>query len=58
MLTPGVQCGLTREEAMEILEELQRCRCYGRRLLAALREVQAIADEALGSLTPDPSRST
>jgi ribosomal protein L34E len=50
MLTTGAPSGLTREEAMEILEELQRCRSCGRRLLGAMREVRATADRTLRSL--------
>ncbi|MFN2504285.1 MAG: hypothetical protein ABR540_08650 [Acidimicrobiales bacterium] len=49
MLSPG-QPAMSREEAIELLEELQRCRCRGRQLLEALREVAAIVDRALRSL--------
>ena len=54
MLTPGQDAGWKREQVMEILEELQRCRCRGRRLLAALREVRATTDRALRSLVAPP----
>jgi hypothetical protein len=51
MLTTGAPSGLTREEAMEILEELRRCRSFGRRLLGAMQEVRATADRTLRSLS-------
>jgi hypothetical protein len=53
MLQPGQDVGWKREQVMEILEELQRCRCRGRRLLRALRalrDVRATTDEALRSV--------
>lgn len=49
MLSPG-QPAMSREEAMELLEELQRCRSRGRQLLSILREVAAIVDPALRSV--------
>lgn len=41
---------MSREEAIELLEELQRCRSRGRQLLVALREVAVIVDRVLRSL--------
>ncbi len=49
MLSPG-QPAMSREEAIELLEELQRCRSRGRQLLEALREVAAIVDRVLRSV--------
>lgn len=51
LLKPGQPSGLSREEAVEILEELQRCRSRGRHLLDALREVAAVVDRALRALS-------
>lgn len=49
MLSPG-QPAMSREEAIELLEELQRCRYRGRQLLETLRQVAAIIDRALRAL--------
>ena len=49
MLSPG-QPAMPREEAIELLEELQRCRSRGRQLLEALREVASIVDGVLRSV--------
>ncbi len=50
MVSPGQGAGLSREEAMAILEELQWCRSQGRQLLVALRAVVGTADRALRSV--------
>ncbi len=50
MLSPGQSAGLSKEEAVELVEELQRCRSKGRRLHLALREVAATVDQALRAL--------
>lgn len=51
MLPPGAQAGWTREEAIEVLEQLQWCRSCGRRLRAALQDVVKSADRTLRSLS-------
>lgn len=51
MLPPGAPAGLSKEEAMEVLEQLQWCRSCGRLLRDALREVAVGADQALRSFT-------
>ncbi len=51
MLPPGAPAGLSKEEAMEMLEQLQWCRSCGRLLWDALLEVAVGADQALGSFT-------
>ncbi|MFN2506233.1 MAG: hypothetical protein ABR540_18810 [Acidimicrobiales bacterium] len=50
MLSPGQAAGISREEAIELLEELQRCRARGRQLLEALRDVAATVDRTLRML--------
>ena len=50
MLSPGQAAGMSREEAIELLEELQRCRSRGRQLLEALREIGAAVDRVLRAL--------
>ena len=50
MLSPGQPAGISKEQAIELLEELQRCRCRGRQLLEALREIAVIVDRALRAL--------
>jgi hypothetical protein len=48
MLTPREPCGLSRELAMEVIEELQRCRRSWRRLAGALGDVLSLAQRTLG----------
>jgi hypothetical protein len=50
MLSPGQPAGISREQAIELLEELQRCRSRGRQLLDVVREVGATIDRALRAL--------
>ena len=61
MLSPGQSAGISREEAIELLEELQRCRSRGRQLLYALREIGTIVDRTLraaGGRGPEVARSS
>jgi len=53
MLSPR-QPAMLREEAIELLEELQRCRSRGRQLPEALREVADVADRGLTNPITSP----
>ena len=55
MLAPGQPAGMSKEDAVELLEELQRCRSRGRQLLEALRDIATIVDRVLRVLCA-PSR--
>ena len=48
---------MSKEDAIELLEELQRCRSRGRRLLETLRGLATIVDRALQALYA-PSRGS
>ncbi len=48
MQGPTLPSSLSREQALEIIEELQQCRRSWRRLTAALREVWRTAEGAVG----------
>ena len=56
MLSPGQPAGMSKEEAMAVIEELQRCRSRGRQLLGALRDVGATVDRVLRPLA-NPAQS-
>ncbi|HWC11136.1 MAG TPA: hypothetical protein VG455_07935 [Acidimicrobiales bacterium] len=59
MLSPGQPAGMSKEEAIKLREELQRCRSRGRQLLGALEEVAATVDRALRALlTPGQAPRT
>ena len=53
MLTPG-QPAMSREEAIELVEELQRCRYRGRQLLDALRDGAVMSIVPSGRSSPAP----
>jgi hypothetical protein len=48
MLSPRQPCGISRELAIDIIEDLQRCRRGWQRLAEGLGDVLSVAQRALG----------